>query len=96
MEGTRNKSAGVVRSEFESWDLKDFRITRAAFEAAAVCEIDVELTLTGETGETRQAQMRWIREAADGTPAMPNEDGTWFLYLWGPWAMFNRAEQRGT
>jgi hypothetical protein len=26
--------------------------------------------------------------------ATPNEDGTWFLYLWGPTAMLNRAEQR--
>lgn len=90
-EGSRGKTAGVVRTEFESWDLQDFLIMRADFEAAAVCEIDVELTLAGKT---RHARMRWIREAADGGPAMPNEDGTWFLYLWGPWAMLNRAEQR--
>jgi hypothetical protein len=85
---TPGKTAGVVRSEFESWDLQDFAIRRADFEAAAACEIDVELAVAGQT---RNARMRWIREAADGTPAMPNEDGTWFLYLWGPWAMLNRV-----
>jgi hypothetical protein len=87
-EDTPGKTAGVVRSEFDSWDLQDFAVVRADFEAAAVCEIDVELTLAGQT---RNARMRWIRETADGTPAMPNEDGTWFLYLWGPWAMLNRV-----
>lgn len=34
--------------------------------------------------------MRWIREDADGVAATPNEPGTWYLYLWGPWAMVNR------
>lgn len=87
-EDTAGQTAGAVRSEFESWDLQDFAIKRAEFEAAAVCEIDVELAVAGQT---RNARMRWIREAADGTPAMPNEDGTWFLYLWGPWAMLNRV-----
>ena len=87
-EDTPGKTAGLVRSEFESWDLQDFAIRRAEFEAAAVCEIDVDLNVAGES---RNAKMRWIREAADGTPAMPNEDGTWYLYLWGPWAMLNRA-----
>lgn len=87
-EDTPGKTAGVVRSEFESWDIQDFAIRRAEFEAAAVCEIDVELNVAGER---RNARMRWIREAADGPPAMPNEDGTWYLYLWGPWAMLNRA-----
>jgi len=87
-EDTPGKTAGVVRSEFDSWDLQEFAIKRAEFEAAAVCEIDVELNVAGES---RNARMRWIREAADGTPAMPTEDGTWYLYLWGPWAMLNRA-----
>jgi hypothetical protein len=87
-EDTPGKTAGVVRSEFDSWDIQAFAIRRADFEAAAVCEIDVELTVAGQT---RNARMRWIREAADGTLAMPNEDGTWFLYLWGAWAMLNRV-----
>jgi hypothetical protein len=60
------KTAGVVRSEFESWDLLDFTVMRADFEAAAVCEIDVELTLAEQT---RRARMRWIHEAADGCDA---------------------------
>jgi hypothetical protein len=70
------------------WELHGFEIQSADFEAAAVCGIEVELALVGGM---RNARMRWIREAADGTPAMPNEQGTWFLYLWGPRAMLNRA-----
>jgi hypothetical protein len=88
-EDTPRQTAGVVRSEFESWDLQDFTIRRADFEAAAVCEIDVDLVLDSKV---RPARMRLIREAPDGMAAMPNEDGTWYLYLWGPWAMLNRLD----
>lgn len=87
-ESPPGKIAGVVRSEFEEWELEGFVIQSADFEAAAVCELEVEFALADGA---RNARMRWIREAADGTPAMPNEQGTWFLYLWGPWAMLNRA-----
>ncbi len=86
-ESTHRGTAGVVRTEFEAWRLDDFTIKRAEFEAAAVCEIDVDLVLGSAV---RPARMRWIREAADGVAAMPNDEGTWYLYLWGPWAMLNR------
>jgi hypothetical protein len=88
-EDSPGRTAGVVRSEFEGWDLQDYTITRADFEAAAVCEVDVDLVVESEV---RPARMRWIREASDGMAAIPNEEGTWFLYLWGPWAMLNRRE----
>jgi hypothetical protein len=88
-EGTPAKTAGAVRAEFEDWGLERFTITRAVFEAAAVCEIEVDLIFADRT---RPAQMRWIREAEDGMAAMPNEPGVWYLYSWGPWAMFNRRE----
>jgi hypothetical protein len=88
-EPTPNATAGMVRSEFESWHLDDYTIAAADFEAAAVCEIDVELV---SEGEQRHARMRWIREGSDGMAAMPNEPGTWYLYLWGPWAMVNRRD----
>ena len=88
-EDTPRQTAGVVRSEFESWGLQDFTIMRADFEAAAVCEIDVNLIVDSEA---RPARMRWIREASDGMAAMSNEDGAWYLYLWGPSAMLNRRD----
>lgn len=88
-EDTPRQTAGVVRSEFESWDLQDFTIMQAHFEAPAVCEIDVDLIVDSEV---RPARMRWIRAALDGMAAMPNEDGAWYLYLWGPWAMLNRRD----
>ena len=61
----------------------------AEFEAAAVCEIDVDLVIDGEQ---KDARMRWISEDAKGGPAMPGEPGTWYLYLWGPLSMLNRRE----
>jgi hypothetical protein len=88
-EDTPRGTAGVVRSEFESWELADFKLMRAAFEAAAVCEIDVDLVIDSRV---RSARMRWIREGADGMAAMPNEDGAWYLYFWGPWAMLSRRD----
>ncbi|MEX2210599.1 MAG: hypothetical protein WD689_02385 [Gaiellaceae bacterium] len=91
-EGTPNATAGMVRGEFESWKLDDYSMVAADFEAAAVCEIDVELVIDGEQ---KDARMRWIREDAEGAPAMPNEPGTWYLYLWGPWAMLNRRADAG-
>lgn len=88
-EDTPRQTAGLVRSEFESWNLEDFTIRRADFQAAAVCEIDVDLVIDSKA---RRARMRWIREAVDGMAAAPNEDGTWYLYLWGPWAMLNQDD----
>ena len=88
-EATPSATAGMVRAEFESWNLEDYALCAANFEAAAVCEIDVDLVVDADV---RGARMRWIREGADGKAAMPNENGTWYLYLWGPWAMVNRRE----
>jgi hypothetical protein len=75
--------------EGESFQLDDYTLVAADFEASAVCEIEVELVIEGEQ---RDARMRWIREGADGMAATPNEPGTWYLYLWGPWAMSNRSD----
>jgi hypothetical protein len=88
-EGTPNATAGRVREEFELWTLDYYTMVAADFEAAAVCEIDVELVMDGER---KDARMRWIREDSEGGPAMPTEPGTWYLYLWGPLAMLNRRK----
>jgi hypothetical protein len=88
-EATPNATAGMVRAEFESWNLENYTLRLANFEAAAVCEIDVDLVIDADV---RPARMRWIREDADGKPSMSNENGTWYLYLWGPWAMVSRRE----
>jgi hypothetical protein len=88
-DGTPSATAGRVREEFESWKLDDYTLVAADFEAAAVCEIDVDLMINGEK---KPARMRWIREDAEGRPATPNEPGTWYLYLWGPLAMLNRRD----
>ena len=86
-EGTLKKTAGMVREECSLHELRSFELKRASFEAAAVCEIDVYLTFDAEP---QPARMRWIRETVDGTPATPDIEAEWFLYLWGPWAMLNR------
>jgi hypothetical protein len=91
-EGTPSATARMVRGEFESWNLDDYTFLGSEFEAAAACEINVDLVIDGEV---QHARMRWIREDADGMAAVPNEDGTWYLYLWEPWALLNRAERSG-
>ncbi|MGD0273119.1 MAG: hypothetical protein ABSB96_05275 [Gaiellaceae bacterium] len=86
-ESTLKKTAGMVREGCSLHDLQKFEFKRASFEAAAVCEIDVDLTF--DAGP-QPARMRWIRETADGTPATPDVEAEWFLFLWGPWAMLSR------
>jgi hypothetical protein len=87
---TLGKTAGMVREECAEFELVAYAITRADFEAAAVCELEIELTFPDDA---RPARMRWIREAEDGSPATPNQPGTWRLWLWGPWTMLNRVEE---
>jgi hypothetical protein len=90
-EDTLKQSAGRVRDEYTLSELEDFRVVRLDFQAPVICEIDAELTVDGET---KLGRMRWIREHDNGEPAMPNhEDGGWRFMSWGPFALFNRAEE---
>lgn len=86
--GGQGKAAGMIREECSTHVLRDFKMLTADFEAPVVCEIDVELTFEDQP---RPARMRWIRETADGQPAVPEVEGEWFLYVWGPWSMLDRA-----
>ncbi len=81
--------AGRIREEFAFHDLLDFELQAADYTAAAVCEVDVLLHF----GQLSKAgRMRWIREGVDGMVAIPGAEGEWYLYLWGPWAIFDRAQ----
>jgi hypothetical protein len=80
------KVAGQVRDEYSLIELEDFEITRLDFRAAAICEIDVDLT---SDGKTHAGRMRWIRENNAGEVVLPNQAGDWRLISWGPWAMLN-------
>ena len=82
-------TAGILRLGYEFHQLAEYTVIRVAFEAAAVGEVDVELRFDDGV---RPGRMRWIREAPDGSPAMPGADGQWHLCLWGPEAILNRAE----
>jgi len=88
-EDTHRKTAGMVRGGFTGFDLSDFSVERLDFQAAAVCEVEVDLVVGAEP---KQARMRWIREGQDGMAALPNEPGEWRLILWTPFAMINRAK----
>jgi hypothetical protein len=93
-EDTQGKSAGRVRDEYMLFELEGFRIVRIDFRAAVICEIDVELTIDGET---KIGRIRWIRETDGGETAIPgHEDGEWRLMTWGPLAMFHKAEEDTT
>jgi hypothetical protein len=87
--GTPRRMAGELREEFSFHELGEFRFVRANREAAAVCEIDVELTLDAGV---ELGHMRWIRETDDGSPATPDVEAAWFLYIWDPWSMVTRAQ----
>lgn len=86
---TPRRMAGTLRETFSLHELSDYCFVRADRHAAAACEIDVELTF--DTG-VKAARMRWIRETKDGSPAIPEVDGEWFLYIWDPWSMLARAK----
>lgn len=88
---TPNQTAGRVRSEAELFELTSFTMGALHFEAPAICEAEVMLVLDGEE---RRGRLRWCREAVDGSPVTPDEKGTWRLYLWGPLAILNRAQDR--
>lgn len=87
------RMAGQVKDECILFDeLVSFEITRLSFEAPAICEVDALLTFKDET---KPARLRWIREH-EGAPAVPGEPGYWHLIVWGPVALFNRAEKDGS
>lgn len=89
-EDTPGRTAGMVREAFEGVELVDFSIQRIDHQAAAVCEVDVELDIRTES---RPARLRWIREGDDGKAAFPNQPGEWRLMVWEPTAIFHRARQ---
>jgi hypothetical protein len=87
-EDTVAKTAGAVREQYAEFELKSANVEQASYEAAAVCVIDAVLQVAcfGEDEpKQRRARVRWIRETEDGSPAAPNVEGTWKLFVWGPW-----------
>jgi hypothetical protein len=84
------ETAGMVREAFAESELSAYSIRQANFEAAAACDVDVDLTIDGVA---QPGRMRWIRETDDGSPATPNKEGMWKLWIWGPWAMLTHAEE---
>ena len=89
LEETHGQTAGTIREGYAGFDPSEFSVRRVDFQAAAVCEIDIDLVFGAEV---KPAQMRWIREGVDGMAALPNQPGEWRLILWGPLAMMNRAK----
>lgn len=87
---TRSQTAGMIRSEYEGYALEGYEMTRLDFEAAAICEVAVVLTLDSGAAPAR---LRWIRMTADGKPATSNQAGNWMLFLWNPLTMLRRAAE---
>ena len=77
-EDSHGQTAGMVREGFSGFDLTDFSVRRLDFQAAAVCEVDVDLAVGTQA---QPGRMRWIREAEDGMAALPNQSGEWRLIL---------------
>lgn len=89
-EDTFGQTAGRVREEYETTNLGGYSIERLEFEAPAVCEVHASLLVDGEN---RPGRLRWIRQLADGSPALPNQPGEWKLVLWSPYELINRAKE---
>ena len=83
-EETLRKTAGRMRNDFAEHMLKDYKILRVEFVAAAIAEAHVELNFGDGV---LPAKLRWIREGEDGLAATPHVVGEWRLYTTGPWAM---------
>jgi len=84
---SQGKAAGNVRGSYELLELEAFEVTALDFQAAAICEAEVELTCGGEG---RCAWLRCIREDENGDPALEGEPGEWRVMSWGPHAFFRR------
>ena len=85
-----SKSAGQMRAFYEDVPLQGFEITALDFNAAAVCEVVVELTTAGAP---QNGRLRWLRESHDGQPALPSEDGTWGIVNWGPHSILASSDE---
>jgi hypothetical protein len=90
-EDSPGETARMIREESELYELRDFKLRRADYCAPAVCEIEADLTFADRPPQS--ARLRWIRETADGVIATTDAEGHWFLYLWRPPAMLNRASE---
>ena len=86
---TDRQAAGMIRDQYSLVRLSGFEITKLDHQGAAACEADVLLTAEGDQ---RPGRMRWIREDGSGEAAMPHRDGHWGLVSWGPFAIFDRAD----
>jgi hypothetical protein len=84
---SRGKAAGNVRDDYQLLELEAFEIKALDFQAAVICEVEVELTCEGAR---RCAWLRCIREDENGNPALNGEPGEWRVMSWGPHAFFNR------
>ena len=88
-DGAPSKMAGRIREECVDFELEAYLVTRANFEAAAVCEVDVLLTFTDATrphGCDGYVKPRMVR------PQRLIRSGHGISGVWGPWALLNRSQ----
>lgn len=81
-----------IRREYSPYKLENFAILQLSQEAAAICEIKVQLTFNDTMQNT---SMRWIYEDNKGNPTVSTKgDGGWKIILWGPAAFLQRQNSK--
>jgi hypothetical protein len=81
---TPGRTAGQVREEFTDKRLTEFLLVRVDHRAAAMAEVEVDLSTDRNRVEGR---MRWTRCGPDGRGVPPNQAGVWLLTTWTSDAM---------
>jgi len=80
-EQSRQKTAGMVREQYEGFPLDGFLVRRMNLTSPVAVIVEADLTTAGRTS---RAALRWIHETSTGEMTLPNRPGQWRLLLWGP------------
>jgi hypothetical protein len=87
---SQGEAAQFAKDVFQQYDLTSWDIRTVACDQASAAEIRALVTVNQETTEIR---FRMVLQTADGTVAMPTDDGaSWRLAVWAPHTFFTKAE----
>jgi hypothetical protein len=92
-EDTPRRTAGLVRDQYAHVELEGFQITKLDFNAAASCDVEVDLKWNEQ--QHRRCRLRWIKETEDGDPdVLGDPRAEWRVMSFGPHGMIDRPSPR--
>jgi hypothetical protein len=80
-EQSHQKTAGIVREQYEGFPLDSFLIRKISLPSPVAVSVEADLTIAGRTS---RGTLSWIHETSRGDMTLPNRAGQWRLLLWGP------------